>query len=168
MSFAGFTAFDWIVLAVMAFSSLLGMWRGLVSEVLALAAWVAAFFAARIWGGAVADLLGGWLHDAVVRQTAGLVAVFLAIMLIFGVARWIFSRLLRAVGLGLVDRFLGMLFGIVRSVLVVLTGVLFCGMTELPRQAWWRDALLAPPLETAVIAVKPWLPPQVAQRIHYR
>ncbi|MCX7174272.1 MAG: CvpA family protein [Proteobacteria bacterium] len=168
MSFAGLTAFDWIVLAVIVFSSLLGMWRGLVSEVLALLAWIAGFFAARAWGGMVADVLSGWLHDPAMRQMAGFVAVFVATLLLFAVARFVLSRLLRAVGLGLVDRFLGTLFGIVRSLLIVLTGVLLCGMTELPRQAWWREAYLAPPLETAVIAVKPWLPPQVAQRIHYR
>ena len=168
MSFAGLAAFDWAVLAVLVFSSLLGMWRGLVSEVLALLAWIAAFVAARAWGGMVADLLSGWLHDPALRQVAGFVALFVAIMLLFGVARWFLSRLLRAVGLGLVDRFLGTLFGIVRGLLIVFTVVLLCGMTDLPRQAWWREATLAPPLETAALAVKSWLPPQVAQRIRYR
>jgi membrane protein required for colicin V production len=38
----------------------------------------------------------------------------------------------------------------------------------LPQQAWWRQAWLAPPLETAVLASKPWLPAAVAKRIRYR
>jgi membrane protein required for colicin V production len=33
---------------------------------------------------------------------------------------------------------------------------------------WWREAMLAHPLETAVIAAKPWLPAEVAKRIRYR
>ena len=41
------TAFDYAVLAVIAASALLGLWRGVVGEVLALAAWVVAFFVAR-------------------------------------------------------------------------------------------------------------------------
>lgn len=168
MSFAGLTAFDWVVLAVIAFSSLLGMWRGLVSEVLALLAWIAGFFAARTWGGTAAELLSGWLHDPALRQMAGFVTVFVVTMLLFSVARFVFSRLLRAVGLGLVDRFLGALFGIVRGLVIVLIGVLLGGMTELPRQQWWREAFLAAPLETAAVAIKPWLPSQVAQRIRYR
>ena len=168
MSFAGFAAFDWIVLAVIGLSSMLGMWRGLVSELLALLAWIAAFFAARTWGGVLADFLSGWLKDPSSRQIAGLVSVFVATLLLFAVARFVVSRLLRAVGLGLVDRFLGTLFGILRGLLVVLAIVLICGMTELPRQEWWREAFLAPPLETAVVATKPWLPLQVAQRLHYR
>jgi len=144
------------------------MWRGLASEVLALLAWIAAFFAAREWGGMVAGLLGGWLSDPALRQMAGFVVVFVVTMLLFSVARWVFSRLLRVVGLGLVDRFLGTLFGIARGMLIVLTGVLLSGLTDLPRQKWWREAFLAAPLEVAVVAIKPWLPPQVAQWIHYR
>lgn len=168
MSFAGIAAFDWIVVAVIVFSSLLGIWRGLVSEVLALLAWIAAFFAARAWGGTAAEFLSGWLHDPAWRQMAGVVGVFVATMVVFAVASFVLSRMLRAVGLGLVDRFLGAMFGIVRGLVIVLLGVLLGGMTEQPRQGWWREAFLAPPLETAVVALKPWLPSQLAQRIRYR
>jgi membrane protein required for colicin V production len=75
---------------------------------------------------------------------------------------------LRAIGLGPLDRFLGAVFGIARGVLVVAATVLVGGLTALPQQAWWRDAWLAPPFETAVLAIKPWLPPAVAKRIKYR
>lgn len=162
------TGFDYAVLAVISLSSLLGLWRGLVSEVLALAAWVAAFFAARTWGYVAADALSVWLRDPSLRQGAGFVAVFAVTLLLFAAARFLLSRLLRAVGLGLVDRFFGALFGIIRGALLALAGVLVCGMTDLPRQRWWREAWLSPPLETAVLAARPWLPPTVAQRIRYR
>lgn len=164
----GITVFDCVVLAVIFLSSLLGLWRGVVSEVLALLAWLAAFVAARMWGGAAAEMISVLLRDPVLRQMLGFVAVFVATLLLFGMLRFFLSRLLRVVGLGLVDRFLGMLFGIARGLLVVLAGVLLGGLTELPRQAWWREAILAPPLETAVLAFKPWLPPQAAQRVRYR
>ena len=164
----GITVFDCIVLAVLFLSALLGLWRGLASEVLAMLAWLAAFVAARIWGGPAAEIMAVWLRDPVLRQALGFVAVFVATLLLFGVLRFFLSRLLRVVGLGLVDRFLGMLFGIARGLLIVLAGVLIGGLTEQPRQAWWREAILAPPLETAVLALKPWLPPQAAQRVRYR
>lgn len=164
----GFAGFDYAVLAVMALSAMLGLWRGVVSEMLALLAWLAGFFAARTWGGAAADALATWLRDPALRQILGFVAMFAATLLLFAVVRFVVTRLLRAVGLGLVDRFLGMLFGLMRGLLIVLAGVLIGGMTEMPRQAWWHEAILAAPLETAVLAAKPWLPPPVAQRIRYR
>lgn len=164
----GFTAFDWTVLTVIVLSSLLGLWRGVVSEVLAVLGWLAAFLAAKIWGGQASAILTAWIGDPFMRQVLGLLAVFVATLLLFGVLRLFLSRLLRVVGLGLVDRFLGMLFGIARGLLVVTAGVLLCGLTELPRQAWWREAVFSPPLETAVTALKPWLPPQAAQRVRFR
>jgi membrane protein required for colicin V production len=40
-------------------------------------------------------------------------------------------------------------------------------MTSAPQQPWWRQASLAPPLETAVLAVKPMLPDDLAKRIRF-
>jgi len=166
------TGFDYAVLAIFGLSALLGLWRGVASEVLGLAAWVAAFFAARWWGGSAGEMLPrmlSWpLSDPAWRQVSGLVVVFVATLLLFGLARLLFSRLLRAVGLGLADRLLGALFGVARGALLVVALVLVGGMTALPRQAWWAEAWLAPPLETAVLVAKPWMPTAVAHRIRYR
>lgn len=161
-------AFDIAVLAVIGASVLLGLWRGVVSELLALAAWVAAFIAARQFGQAAGALFAPWIADAAVRTMAGMAAVFVGVLLVFALARFVIALLLRAVGLGLLDRFLGGVFGIARGVLVAVAAVLVGGMTALPKEPWWREATLAPPLETAVIAAKPWLPGEVAKRIRYR
>jgi membrane protein required for colicin V production len=82
--------------------------------------------------------------------------------------RWLATLLLKASGLRPLDRVLGALFGVARGALVVLVLVLLAGLTPLPQQQWWRQALFAPPLETAVLAVMPWLPPELAKRIRYR
>ena len=166
-----FTWLDLFLLAVILISSLLGVLRGVASEVLSLAAWVAAFFAAKAWSGEAGAILGGMLrslNDPGLRYLVGFVTVFVLTLLLFAIARLLLASLLRAMGLGMADRLLGALFGFARGVLVVWIGVLLGGLTDLPRQAWWRDALLTPPLETAVIASKPWLPPALAQKIHYR
>lgn len=160
------TGFDYAVLAVIGLSALLGFWRGVVSEVLGLAAWVAAFFAARWWGAAAGEFLP--LAEPAWRQLAGVIAVFVVTLLAFGLTRLLFSRLLRALGLGLADRALGALFGLARGGLVVLALVAVAGLSPLPRQTWWVGAWLAPPLETVVLAAKPWMPPQLAQRMAYR
>ena len=162
------TAFDIAVLAVIGASVLLGLWRGVVSELLALAAWGAAFIAARQFGHDAGTLLSNWIADAAMRTVGGMALVFVGVLLGFALARFVISLLLRAVGLGLLDRFLGGVFGIARGVLVAVVAVLVGGMTALPKEPWWREATLAPPLETAVIAAKPWLPGDVAKRIRYR
>jgi len=162
------TGFDYAVLAVVAASVLLGLWRGVVSEVLALLAWVAGFMAARAWAEPVSGIFAGMVSEPALRYAAAFATVMIVVLLVFAAGRWLLRMMLRAVGLGLVDRFLGAVFGVLRGLLIVFVVVLIAGMTALPRAAWWRDATFAPPLETGAIAVKPWLPPEIAKRIRYR
>jgi membrane protein required for colicin V production len=162
------TIFDYAVFGIIGASSLLGLWRGVISEVLALAAWVVAFITARALGGEAATYFEGVVAEPALRYAAGFVAVLLFVLVCFAVARLVLSMILKAAGLAMVDRLLGAGFGILRGVLIVLVGVLLAGMTALPKSQWWRNAWLAPPLETAVIAAKPWLPAEVAKRIQYR
>jgi membrane protein required for colicin V production len=165
---AALTVFDYFVIGVVALSLLVGIWRGVVSEILALVAWIVAFFAARTWSGQTGNLLATGLTDPTWRHVAGFVAVFVAVLILFTLARWLLSLILSAVGLAPLDRLLGAVFGMARGVLVVWVAVLLAGLTALPQQQWWRQAVLAPPLETAVLAAKPWLPPDLAKRIRYR
>jgi membrane protein required for colicin V production len=162
------TVFDYVVLAVIAASVLLGLWRGVVSEVLALAAWVAGFVAARAWAESASKLFAGVVSEPALRYAAGFALVMFAVLIVFALGRLLLKLLLRAVGLGPVDRLLGAGFGVLRGVLIVFVGVLIAGMTALPRAAWWQSSSLAPPLETAVVAAKPWLPREIAKRIRYR
>jgi len=76
--------------------------------------------------------------------------------------------LLKALGLSLSDRLLGVVFGAVRGLAIVLVLVVVGGMTSLPKEKWWADAYFSAPLETAVLAGKPWLPVDVAKRIRFR
>jgi len=152
----------------MAISLLVGVLRGVVSELLALAAWVAAFIAARLWGAEVGSrLLSNW-PDPLWQQLTGFVVVLVGVLLCFALLRRVLALLLKAVGLRPFDRALGAVFGLARGVLLLFALVMAGGLTPLPQEQWWRGALLAPPLETGVVAAKPWLPPELAQRIQYR
>lgn len=162
------TAFDYAVVAVVFLSVGLGLWRGVVSEILALLAWVVAFFVSRSQAAVVAPFLAQQVPDPAFRLAAAYALVFVGVLLLFWIGRMLVSLMLKAVGLGVLDRLLGACFGVLRGVLVVLAAVMVGGMTPLPAAPWWRDAMLAPPLETAVIAVKPRLPPDVAKRIRFR
>lgn len=162
------TAFDYAVIGIVALSLLLGWWRGVVSEILALAAWVVAFVVARVGAAQVVAFVPERIREPDLRLIVAWIAVFVAVLLLFALARALLRLLLKAIGLGWLDRLLGAGFGIARGLLVVLTLVLLAGLTPLPRQDWWRQAQLAPPLETAVLAAKPWMPPPLARRIGYR
>jgi membrane protein required for colicin V production len=69
--------------------------------------------------------------------------------------------------LSLADRGLGGLFGLARGIVIVLFGVILCGMTSIPQQDFWKDALLSPMAETGVRTVKPFLPAALSQHVHF-
>ena len=162
------TVFDYAVLTVILLSVLLGFWRGVVSEVLSIAAWVLAVVLGRMFAPRLSPEFAQWIFEPSLQYLAAFAAIAIAVLLLSMVIRLLVSGLLRAVGLGLIDRFLGALFGLVRGMMVVLVLVAAGGVTAFPKQVWWRDAVLAPPLETAVVAVKPWLPHEWASKIRYR
>lgn len=163
------TAFDYVVIAVFAASLLLGMWRGVVGELVSLVAWALAFLAARQWGSEVGQaLFAGAINELGWRVIAGYVAVFVAVLVLMVLVRLALRGLLKALGLGLTDRLLGVLFGILRGLAIIFILVAVGGMTAAPKQKWWAEAHFSPPLETVVLAGKPWLPLEVAKRIRFR
>lgn len=161
------TLFDLGVLVVVGSSVLLSVIRGLVREVLALSAWLVAFLAANLLAGEVAPWLSGMMESEALQLLAGFVCVFVVVLIGMSVLAILVSKLVKSAGLGLEDRLLGGVFGLARGLLVVMIVVLLAGLTTLPRQAVWRNAVLSDPLVMLAGQVKPWLPAELAQRIRY-
>jgi membrane protein required for colicin V production len=161
------TLFDYAVLAIVGFSVLLGVIRGFVREVIALAGWVIAFVVASVYGGAVAPLLAQQIPEENWRVLAAVAAVFVVVLVVVNMVALMASKLIKSAGLGVEDRLLGSVFGLARGVLVVLALVLGAGLTVLPRQPVWKDAMLAAPLEKLAVFVKQWLPQDWAKNISY-
>lgn len=162
------TAFDYVFLGVLALSAAVGLWRGLVSEVMAVLAWVLALLAAWRYNESAAAVFNGLIAEPVWRQVAGVALIVFAVLLVAALVRYLLRQLLHAVGLGATDRFFGALFGIVRGLAIAFVAVLIGGLAGLSGQAWWAQAMFAPPMEAAVIAAKPWLPQAVADKIRFR
>jgi membrane protein required for colicin V production len=161
------TWFDYAVLAVVALSVLLAVIRGVVREIAALAGWVAAV----ILSGLFAQDLAQWLPlalSSVLKAVIAYLSIFLGVLLLSGLAGVLLAKLVRAAGLGFTDRAVGALFGLARGVLIVFVAAMLAGLTGLPKEPFWREAALSGPIETAVLAAKPALPRDLAQRIRYR
>ncbi|HEV7803311.1 MAG TPA: CvpA family protein [Burkholderiales bacterium] len=161
------TLFDYAVLIIIGSSVVVSVMRGLVREVLALAGWVIAFLAANALSGIVAEWFVSFIRDGSVRTLTAFVAVFIVTLILASLLGLAVSRLLKSAGLGLEDRLLGGFFGFARGMLIVLTLVLLSGLTALPRQPAWSDAMLSPPLEALAGALKPWLPQAVSRYLSY-
>jgi len=161
------TVFDYTVLLIVGVSILISVMRGLVREALALAGWVAAIWVAVNYAVPLAPLLPEAVPNEALRLLAAFVALFLATLLLATLFSIALSELVKKLGMGAVDRGLGALFGLARGLLIVMVMVMLAGLTPLPHQGFWRNAMLSAPFEAFVVVVKPWLPEQLAKRINY-
>lgn len=159
--------FDYLVIFVLAASVVISMMRGLVKEVLSLAGWVIAFVVANAYAAWLAPMLPAVVPGEVLRLILAFIALFVGVKILTGLLAMALGALLDAGGLGLVDRLLGAVFGLARGLVIVLTAVILCGMTSLPKQDFWKEALLSPYAETGARMVKSFLPAAMAQHVNF-
>ena len=160
---AGIAPLDWVMMAVLAASFLLGAWRGLVYEVLSVISWIAAFVLAQWFAPQVAARLpmGGTAES--LRYASGFLLVFIGVVFAGGLLAWITKKLVQAVGLRPIDRTLGALFGLLRGAVLLLALAVVINMTPLKRGDWWTDSKGADVSTSALKGLKPVLPEQFRQ-----
>jgi membrane protein required for colicin V production len=151
-------ALDWVFVAVLAVSMLLGAWRGLVYEVLSVASWIAAFIVAQWLAPDAAALLPMGKVSEPVRYAAGFVVVFIAAVFVGGFAAWLVKKTIDAVGLRPVDRLLGAAFGLLRGVVLLLALAVVINMSPLKSTRAWVQAKGAGMATAALRDLKPVLP----------
>lgn len=158
---------DYTVLAIIAVSVVVSLIRGFLREVLSLAVWVAAFWVAFTFS----DLASAWLEPHVVLPSARMAlafgGLFLITLTVGGLLNYLFGKLIDTTGLSTTDRFIGMIFGALRGLAVVVALILVAGLTPMPRDPWWQESRLMPRLESAANWVKGYLPDGIAQYISF-
>lgn len=156
---------DIVLLAVIAISCAVGIWRGFAVEVLSLAVWVAAFWLAFVYGASLAEVFGDSFATPAARMLLGYALLFVAALLVGSLATWLIGKLVHGSGLSATDRVLGMGFGLLRGVALCCIGVLLMGFTPFPQDPWWRESRLLPGLTPGAEWLRSWLPEPVAEQI---
>lgn len=135
---------DWVIIAVIAISALISLTRGFVKEALSLLTWVIAGFVAWMFGGAFADLLTGYIEAPSVRVMVACGILFVLTLVMGGLINYLIGQLVLVTGLSGTDRFLGMVFGGARGVLLVVVAVGLMSLAPVEADDWWRQSELIP------------------------
>lgn len=151
--------FDVAIIVVLGYCVIRGIFRGFIKEVAAIAAILAAFYAAYLYQDEAAAFLTQWFRDAGYLQIAAFALVFFGVFFTVTLVGVLVRMLVSAASLGVVDRMLGAVFGAVKAVLLVtLVYVLLVTFTPAGGKAFLGDSKLAPPVVEAgrlVVAVMP-------------
>lgn len=146
---------------------ILGFIRGAVREILSLASWIGAFLIARAFSESLSVHLAAGISSPTLRLLATFVVLFLVGLALFMLLAWALSQWMKSLGLGAVDRSLGLVFGTARGGLIVVGLVLLAGLTPLPRESFWRNAMFSAPLEAAAKEVLPYMPEAFRKRVSF-
>jgi membrane protein required for colicin V production len=136
--------FDILILVILGYSLVRGLFRGLVKEISSIIGVFGGFYAAYTYYGVLAKFLAGIIHDVSYLNILSFLIIFCCVLIIVSVLGIIIKYLLNIAFLGWVDRIGGLVFGFIKAVLIV--SVLFISLTAfLPRgSSFIKNSVLSP------------------------
>lgn len=161
------TMVDWILLAIVLISTAIALVRGFVKEVISLVTWLAAFGIALAFSQTAAVLVPEAVDIASARVAIAFVALFVVVLILGGIINWAISKLVETTGLSGTDRSVGMVFGLLRGVLIVAGLLLLGGFTALPQEAWWQASTLIPHFQVVAEWLLAIMPADVAANVQW-
>ena len=161
------TSFDYTVLLIIGISIVVSMMRGAVREVLAIAGWLVAFYVAKTFATQLIPLLPAGIPSEPLKILAAFVILFLGVLLISSLLCIALSGVLKKIGLNWLNRGVGAVFGFARGLLIVCVLVFLAGLTSLPNDVRWTNAMFSSPLEALVKTMLPLVPQTVAKHVKY-
>lgn len=171
--------FDLVILGVLFVSAVFAFLRGFIREVLTILGVVGGLAAALAFGRELVPLMSEWIGVdpkaeepqlmlgvvpfTIVADVLAYGSIFLVVVIILSVVSNLLAGWARTIGLGAIDRTLGVIFGIARGVLVLavlylLPYLLFEGDT---RKDWFKDSRLIVYIEQTSAWLAEFLPDSV-------
>lgn len=139
---------DWTILGILLISALISIRRGFTKEAMSLASWVAALVVARLFSDNLASLLTGWLANEAHRYTAAFIILFLATLIVGSLVNHLLGEFVRMTGLTGTDRALGVVFGLLRGIIIVVAVLALGKLFALDQ--FWQDSVLIPYFEPVI------------------
>ena len=152
---------DWVFIGILALSVIVGLMRGLVYELMSLLGWLVAYFSAQWFAQDVGPYLPVGTAGSAVNHATAFAAVFVGVLLLWGLVARLLRLFLHATPLSLPDRALGAAFGVV----VMLAMATVVTLTSLSHSPAWQTSHGAAWLNDALRGMKPMLPASIAHHL---
>ena len=111
--------FDVIILDLIFISALFAFFRGFSLELLSISVWIISFFGSYAYGNNLVNFFNKIVNNILISTAISYVLAFLIIFVIFSFLTRKFSVFIKDSYVGLIDKSLGFIFGILRGYVVV-------------------------------------------------
>ena len=115
--------FDLIILVIILVSGFFAFFRGFSLELLSITGWVISFLGSYLYGNNLTNIANKYINNILISTTLSYVVIFVIIFSIFTFLTRKFSFFIKESYLGILDKSLGFIFGLLRG--YVLVGLSF-------------------------------------------
>ena len=145
---------DWAIVIVLTLSSVISLARGFIKEALSLVIWIVALVVANVFSNRLEIFLVNAISTPSLRAMAAFLLVFIGVLLIGALLNFLIGLIVKATGLSGTDRLIGMLFGFVRGLLIVMILLIYVpNYVAINKDPWFQQSQLIPyfsPYQSAV------------------
>lgn len=137
-------AVDYIILAIILVSAIMGLVRGLLREAIAVITWFLAIVLAWSLASSLEPLLGGVLVGSPLRIWAARAIIFVGILLLGGAVSVIVAHYVRVSMFAPTDKMLGFVFGLIRGIVIVGAFTIAIQALRMDEDPRWKSSRLMP------------------------
>lgn len=157
---------DYVIIGIIALSSLVSLIRGFVREAFSLVAWVLSFWVAWNFFRDLAPHMT-WFTVPSVQLGVSFLILFLVTLMLGALVNYLLGQLVDKTGLTGTDRMIGVLFGLARGALLVAVMVLLAGLTPFPNDPWWQESQLIGYFQELALWLKSLLPADIGEKFNF-
>jgi len=158
---------DYVLIAIIGISALISLARGFVREAFSLAIWILAFWVSWSFFRELSVQAESWISSPTVRLGVAFACLMIASLIVGGMVNYLIIQLVERTGMTGTDRFIGMVFGAARGVLLISVLVLLSGLTSFPQEIWWQSSKMVPYFEELAFWLRDLLPEDLAENFNY-
>ena len=158
---------DFAIIGIILISAFISLIRGFVREALSLVGWVVSFWVALTFAGGFAELFLQSIDDKTFRVVVGFGILFITALILFVIVNYFAVQLVHRTGLSGTDRFIGVVFGVLRGTLIIAVLVMLAGLSSMPKEPWWKESLLLSQFEGIALWLGQFLPTNIGSSFKY-
>jgi len=158
---------DTVLIGIILISALISLVRGFIREAFSLAIWILAFWISWSFFRDLQIHMQPWVGSPTVALGLAFGTLMLLTLVIGGLVNFLLIHLIEKTGMSGTDRFIGMIFGMARGVLLISVLVFLSGLTTLPQEVWWHESRLVPYFQELAMWLHDLLPQDLASYFQY-
>ncbi len=136
--------FDMLIIVILAFCVIRGVFRGLIKEMSSIIGVLAGFYAAYSYYTVIAKLLSRWISSAAYLNILSFLILFCGVFFIISILGVVIKYVLDIAFMGWVDRVCGAGFGIIKGILIISVFLIIFTAFLPTNASFVKDSVLAP------------------------